>query len=301
MKITLFSLLLCVQCSLFSQSIYTEPKYDQINRLTMTYVDTLKTDIYFVPQRKEQQKPPLILLVHGGGFYTGKRDGDLETRFAMEMAGRGYVVASMEYHLTRKGKTEGFGCDCPATDKIATFKEAVTNIGQALEYLIKFSREFNFDPDKVVLAGSSAGAEAVLHAAYAKDHPSFKGSIAKSQKITAVISFAGALLDDVSLNKAEVAAFLVHGTDDQLVPYDAAPHHFCAEDRPGFLRLQGSAPIADALSASGESMALYTAEGGGHEWANKGYDMTAEISDFLYKLFQRGTSGQLRKVIETTP
>ncbi|THD67464.1 alpha/beta hydrolase [Robertkochia marina] len=301
MKITLFSLFLFVQFSLFSQSIYTDQKYDQINRLTMTYADTLKTDIYYVPHRKEKQKAPVILLVHGGGFYTGKRDGDLETRFAMEMAGRGYVVASMEYHLTRKGKKEGFGCDCPAPDKIETFKEAVTNIGQAMEYLTKFSREFNFDPDKMVLAGSSAGAEAVLHAAYAKDHPSFNGILDKTQKIAAVISFSGALLDEVSLNNPEIPAFLVHGTDDQLVPYGTAPHHFCAEDRPGYIRLKGSGPIADALSASGESMALYTVEGGGHEWANKGYDLTPEISAFLYKLFQRGVAGQLREVIEAKP
>lgn len=301
MKITLFSLFLFVHFTLFSQSIYIDQKYDQINRLTMTYADTLKTDIYYVPNRKEQQKAPVILLVHGGGFYTGKRDGDLETRFAMEMAGRGYVVASMEYHLTRKGKKEGFGCDCPASDKIETFKAAVTNIGQALEYLTKFSREFHFDPNKVVLAGSSAGAEAVLHAAYAKDHPSFKDLTEEGQKIAAVISFSGALLEDVSLDNVKVPAFLVHGTDDQLVPYGAAPHHFCSEDRPGFLPLKGSGTIADAISASGESMALYTAEGGGHEWANKGYDMTPEISEFLYKLFQRGAAGQLREVIETTP
>ena len=74
--------------------------------MTMTYADTLKTDIYFVPQMRKDQRSPLILLVHGGGFTSGNRDGELESAFALDMAQRGYVVASMSYDLVRKGQPE---------------------------------------------------------------------------------------------------------------------------------------------------------------------------------------------------
>ena len=287
-----------INTALIAQTPLKDSSFKKINRMTMTYADTLKTDIYFAPERPSTLKSPLVVLVHGGGFYTGKRDGELEAKFAMDMTGRGFVVASIEYHLTRKGKKEGFGCACPADEKVATFRQAATDIAEALDFLLKFSNEFQFAPERVVLAGSSAGAEAVLHAAYAKNHTAFKEVAGNNHEIAAVVSFAGALLREVSLEtNSGIPAFFVHGTDDELVPYETAPHHYCEKDKPGYLELQGSASLANLLEAAGTDFALYTAEGGGHEWANKAYDLTDEVSLFLYKIFQEGDAGQLRTTL----
>ena len=287
---------------LFAQELFRDHMYDQINRLTMTYADTLKTDVYYVPGKSGNERSPLILLVHGGGFYTGKRNGDLETAFAMDLAGRGYVVASMEYDLTRKGEKTGFGCDCPAPEKLETFRQAVVNIDQALDYLLKFSNEFHFDPDKIVLAGSSAGAESVLHAAYAGDHAAFQGVMDDNRKISAVISFAGALITEVHIDEQNaVPAFLVHGTDDKLVPYATAPHHYCREDAPGYLSLKGSSSLAGELRQNDASFVFLTSEGGGHEWANKAYELTEEISTFLYELLVQKKDRQVNRVISSKP
>ncbi|WP_224491004.1 alpha/beta hydrolase [Robertkochia flava] len=301
-SVLLFILTLFCGHLLSAQKILKDPVYNNINRLTMTYADTLKTDIYYAPGSRSVHKSPLVLLVHGGGFYTGKRNGELETAFAMDLAGRGYVVASMEYHLSRKGKKEGFGCNCPAGEKRETFRQAVVNIDEALDYLLKFSKEFNFDPEKVILAGSSAGAEAILHAAYAGNHESFKDIMDNHNSIAAVISFAGALISEVEIDKVHsVPAFLVHGTDDKLVPYHTAPHHYCGEDAPGYLSLDGSASIAEELKEHNTPYVFITAEGGGHEWANKGYALTDEISAFLYDLLIRENAGQVNQTIPSQP
>lgn len=293
-------LLLCFPA--FGQEMFRDIVYDQVNRLTMTYSDTLKTDIYFIPGVQNKKKSPLILLVHGGGFYTGSRDGELETDFAMDMARRGYVVASMDYDLTRKGKKEGFGCQCPSDDKIATFRQAVLNIDQALDYLLKFSKEFNFDPDKLILAGSSAGAEAVLHAAYARDHKAFKGIMDEKRNIAAVVSYAGALLQEVEWgNQYRIPAFMVHGTRDELVPYNTAPHHFCDEEAPGYLVLKGSETLAATLGEQKVPYTLLTAEGGGHEWANKAYSLKDEVSAFMYNVLFKGTAGRVEQTIGSRP
>lgn len=282
----------------FGQQPFKDPVFERVNRLTMTYADTLKTDVYFVPGLRGQEKSPLLLHVHGGGFSMGTRDGELESGFAIAMAQRGYVVASISYDLTRKGKAEGFGCNCPASEKLDTFTHVVGNIHQALDYLLSFANEFNFDPGKVVLSGSSAGAEAVLHAVYGGNHEAFSEVHRPGRKFAAVIAFAGALMEDVEVNRQNgVPAFMVHGTEDRLVPYAKAPHHYCGENAPGYMVLQGSATIADALEAHKVPSTLITVDGGGHEWANKAYELTGEVSAFLYKLLIEGVPGTERKHI----
>jgi acetyl esterase/lipase len=94
---------------------------EKVNRSTFVYRDTLKLDFYSL-NRSFSENRPLIILVHGGGFSSGKRDGADEAEFSRKMARKGYAVASISYRLTRKG--ESFGCDCPAQTKIGTFVKA---------------------------------------------------------------------------------------------------------------------------------------------------------------------------------
>lgn len=274
----------------FGQELFKDKVHENVNRLTLNYTDTLKADVYYVPGKKKVEKSPLVVLVHGGGFSSGKRDGELETGFSVDMAQRGYVVVSMEYHLTRKGRAEGFGCQCPAEDKVATFEAASENIGQLLNYIQRFGQEFQFDPGKVVLIGSSAGAEAVLHTAFvahSSDH------ISDDVRVAAVVSFAGAMLDEVAIAaEYAVPAFLVHGTEDALVPYDRAPHHFCDKGAPGYLMLKGSKALGRELGDLKKPYTLVSAQGGGHEWANEAYKLTSEVASFIHETVIRGGGEQ---------
>lgn len=254
---------------------------------TYVYKDTLKLDFYSSQRLGEAvtEKRPLVVLVHGGGFSGGKRDGTGESEFCRKMAQKGYAVASISYRLTRKG--ESFGCDCPAETKISTFVKAGEDLSDALSYLIDRVEEFAFDRTGIVLAGSSAGAETVLNAAFMTGHRNFKSI--KKREIAGVISFAGAMVNSTYINEDNaVPALFFHGKKDKLVPYSTAPHHYCPTRADGYLMLDGPETIASRLGTLGKANILAFDPEGGHDWANKGYKETELVHHFIENIIRQG-------------
>ena len=272
---------------LHAQEKYVGQVYADLVKSTHTYQDTLKLDFYTAKENEDDTSRPLIILVHGGGFSVGKRDTPQEVKFSQTMAAKGYAVASISYNLTRQGKATGFGCACPASEKIKTFKQTTEDILKAIAFL-KSNSEFSFNTEKIILAGSSAGAEGILNTAYMANHPDFK-NLGDYPKIAAVVSLAGAVVDARYItNENAVPGIFIHGDADDLVPYNSQPHHFCAFDTPGFLPLDGDAFIAQKLKNLKASYTLLTAPGGNHDWANLGYAYANEIAQFLNSVVIRG-------------
>src|SRR5688572_10252615 len=96
----------------------------------------LKLDLY-LPEA--QEKPPgLIVWVHGGAWRGGSREGvDLKGMTAL-----GWAVASVDYRLSTQ----------------ARFPVQIHDIKAAIRYLRAHASQYGFSPDRVVIAGSSAGA-----------------------------------------------------------------------------------------------------------------------------------------------
>ena len=135
----------------------------EIERQTLVYEDTLALDVFY-PKQKSNELRPLLIYVHGGGFSGGNRGGGIG--YCDYFAKKGWVTATISYHLTMKGQS--FSCGQAVENKINTLFTAAQNVNQATAFLLEKSKQFNIDPSKVVIAGSSAGAEAVLQAAYWK-------------------------------------------------------------------------------------------------------------------------------------
>lgn len=258
----------------FPQGRYVKQVFEKVEKQTHTYVDyegeSLELDLYLPAGDTEKQRP-LMIYVHGGGFAGGTRDVVSAVQFAKRMARRGIPVASISYRLTMKGKS--FSCDRPSPEKIRTFELASEDIWQATQFLLKKQEQIGFNPEQIILAGSSAGAEAVLHAAYWQPK---KVALTKALdwsdnfKYGGVISFAGALVDTALITKENaIPTILYHGTCDNLVPFDSAPHHYCSEGDPGYLPLHGGNAIAKHLDRLGKPFALYASCGGGHEWNDR--------------------------------
>lgn len=298
--IAFISVLLFPTC-IFSQERYSVSSFDEINMETYTYAtkdgEDLKLDIY-LPQTDTDFERATIIYVHGGGFSTGERNSDKIKQFCNQMAGYGYVVASISYRLTRKDKASGFGCDCPAEDKLNTFILAVQDVQDATFFLIQNMEQFGINPQKIILAGSSAGAEAVLNAAYLP--PMCYGLDSGPVSYAGVISMAGAIPDTVVIyDESAVPSMLFHGTDDNLVPYATAAHHYCKPGDAGYLVLDGSYTIAEKLKQLDVPYWLHTTCGGGHEMADK--PMTEcfnEIVEFCYKFVIMGEKESRNTVIE---
>lgn len=298
----MFLLIIAVSFTGYCQERYTEPYFDEISVETLTYAtkngENLDLDIY-LPQADAETERATLIFVHGGGFSGGQRNQKNIVEFCTRMANYGYVVASLSYRLTRKGKPEGFGCDCPANDKLNTFYAAVEDIQDATFFLIENRHQFSIDPQKIILAGSSAGAESVLNTAY--QPPYCYGLDSGPVSIAGVISMSGAIPDTTVLYEdSAVPSLLFHGTNDRLVPYGSAPHHYCNKTDVGYLMLHGSHSIAEKLNKLGTPYWLHTTCGAGHEIHSKPLDDYFDVVvDFCYTYVIQKKGEQRHTIIKS--
>src|SRR5690606_18226398 len=113
--------------------------FSQVNVTTHIYavkgLDTLKMDVYTPKKMKKNDSIPVLLWMHGGGFVGGSRSYPSEVKLAELAAEKGYLGISISYRLTRKGQPTGFGCDCPKTDKLLTFKNAAIDFLDAAKFI----------------------------------------------------------------------------------------------------------------------------------------------------------------------
>jgi acetyl esterase len=96
---------------------------------------------------------PAILYVHGGAFSMLSKD--THRVMALALASRGYVVFNINYRLGPKHRYPA-----PLEDAAA-----------ALLWVMDHAAEHGADPERLVLAGESAGANLVTALAYAATHP----------------------------------------------------------------------------------------------------------------------------------
>lgn len=279
MKIYITLIFLFILKVSYSQSLYFD-EVTTVSKKTYTYkeIEEAKLKLDFYKPENLKKETPLILFVHGGGFSGGSRNNNRIKTFANFMAKRGYAVASITYRLIMKNK--GFGCGTKSEYKINAFDTASEDISYAIKYLLENKKKFNINDTKIILAGSSAGAEAILNLAYVYDNK----ILAKKFKFAGLISMAGAVVSVDKINKkTAIPTQFFHGTDDKLVPYNIAPHHYCNTDDLGYLMLYGSRAIADKLDTLNKPYYIFSVKNGNHGWAGIPMtECTEQILDFLY-------------------
>lgn len=182
-----------------------------------------------------------VVYLHGGGFFSGSRNGTADRAYCTELAKAGIPVMSMDYRLRQVGK--GFHCDISVISKREAIRWAAEDLIAAID---AFGANF---PEGIIAAGSSAGAEAVLDALFALRLSSLDGAI----------SLSGGVEPSKTWRNTPILA--VHGTCDSLVPYCTDIHHYCPEESPGALILAG----AGGMAAAGAQVELWAIENAGHE------------------------------------
>lgn len=240
---------------------------------------SLKLDLY-QPLNDTLKKRPIIIFMHGGGFSGGARDREAEQRFARTSARKGYVFASISYRLSRKGKE--FNCTTPQAEKMETFRLAAEDVIDAVRFLMKNDSLYRIDTSKIILAGGSAGAEGILTAVYNDDLVFNNQPAYRNFEPAAVVSFGGAIPDIRYLvNSNAVPAVFFHGMKDNLVPFQTASHHLCAEEQPGYFILSGARDMADRLKTLNQSYMICAFRNLGHEAANVPFEFLGIVYQFL--------------------
>lgn len=262
-----------------SQSRYLDEVYQEVRTRTYTYADTLQMDFYDVEMDTVSKKPTLILM-HGGGFSVGQRNGGDEKGLSTYFAKRGYNVASIDYRLPLKGKS--FGCTYDTSLKINVYREAIADLSKAIHYLINFPENFKVDSQRIILVGSSAGAETILNYVWMEQDYRFKDVPFPDAKIKGVVSISGAVLDaDAIRSDTKLPSLFIHGKADKNIPYSTGAHHNCKPQDIGYLKLDGPRTIINRLKALNGVYQVYYNVTGGHEWASLGYEFPDLINEFL--------------------
>lgn len=276
---------------------YQNQIFDKVNRQTEVYLHTeekeLEMDIYSA-ENDSLENGPVVLFVHGGGFAGGARNEPEIMEFCRNMARRGIVAVSMSYTLAMKGQS--FSCNQPAENKLNTFRNVGLEISEATQYLIEKDRELNIDPTKIILVGSSAGAEAVLHAAFWDEA---RTPLDVEFEYGGLISMAGAIYDLNLINSdTAIPMQFFHGTCDNLVPYGSAPHHYCDKNDVGYLMLHGAGAITKKLETLNKGYYLITGCNDNHSWAGKPFKYyRSEVADFIYHDVVLGKFRQHHEII----
>ncbi len=277
--------------------------FSQADVKTYTYaikgLDTLQMDVYTPKNIKKTDSLPVMLWMHGGGFVGGSRSFPSEVKLAQLATENGYLGVFISYRLTRKGQATGFGCDCPKSEKLLTFKNAAIDFLDAAKFIYQNKTLLGADTTRIIAGGSSAGAEGMLNAVYMKEY--FVDDLKPYQniKFAGVFSLAGALVnaDYITKTNALPSAFF-HGTDDNLVPYASAPHHLCAPTKVGYLMLDGSATIVEKLRKLEKPFYLYKMVGGKHELSSIPFDHLDDVFTFFTKTIFNKETIQTVKIVK---
>ncbi len=214
---------------------YLEELFEVAEVRTVTFTDSLEADIY-LPAQDPASCAVGVIWVHGGGFTEAARNGPAEQRWGAALARRGYLLASIDYRL---GQGEQFSLDQAVADPqlAAVVDDAVSDARTAIGWLRAHAAEWGVDPDRIAVAGTSAGAVTALGAAL---------TAPADERPCAVVSVAGDL-DPGWVPADPPPALLVHGDADALVPY------------------QSSVDASAAIAAQGGTAELATMPGAGHE------------------------------------
>ncbi|MDA7881359.1 alpha/beta hydrolase [Akkermansiaceae bacterium] len=135
---------------------------------------SLKLDLYF---NGEAEKPtPLIVWIHGGAWRAGSRKG----MPIQAMLARGYTIASVDYRLT----------------PVAPFPANVHDIKAAIRFLKANAARFGVDPQRVIIAGASAGGHLASLVGLSNGVAELEGKVGRnldqSSEVNGVVSFYGA-------------------------------------------------------------------------------------------------------------
>ncbi|MBI9070937.1 MAG: alpha/beta hydrolase fold domain-containing protein [Melioribacteraceae bacterium] len=253
---------------------------------TYTYFSEDSLSLYmdlFLPDANLNVKTPLVIFVHGGGFALGNRTAGHS--FAKHLISENIACASISYTLYMKGKS--FSCDGVTSEKVKAMQIAANQLWQATAYLIGKAGEINIDTAKIFIAGSSAGAETVLHAAYwdRDEMQLYKNPLANSFKYAGLIAGSGAIMDlNLITNRNNIPTMMFHGDKDPTVPYATAAHHYCPSNSTGWLMFFGSLSIAKHLEELNGTCELTTFKDGKHGYAGEYFNKDQyHVSDFINK------------------
>jgi acetyl esterase/lipase len=187
----------------------------------------LQLDLY---SPKERMHPlPVVLFIHGGGWTGGYRQ--IYHYYCTKFAEHGYIVATATYRLANE----------------APFPAPVEDVKCAVRWLRANAKKFGIDPNKIAVAGGSAGGHLAMMIGYSSDVPELEGkggNAETSSRVQSVIDLYGPadLTDEFAKSRKEVKRLMGGKSFDEAPDAYrlASPVTHVTKDDPPTLILHGS-------------------------------------------------------------
>ena len=191
---------------------------------TYTYAtrDTLPLKLDLYQPATPRGDGACVLYVFGGGFAVGARNDSASTVACRLLADKGFTVVSIDYRLYMRHAPK-----VPLLKAYTLFdtaiNQAVEDCSDAIAFVCDHAREWNIDPTRIILTGSSAGAITVLQTDWCRANSlPLVASLPKDFRPAAVIPYAGGVnCRNGQLHYATPPAptCFFHGTVDRIVAY----------------------------------------------------------------------------------
>ncbi len=240
---------------------------------------TLKLDVW---QRKGVNAPvPTLVYYHGGGWIFGDRTG--ATLLFMPYVEMGWNVVNVEYRMA----------------SVSHAPAAVEDARCALRWVFRNAKQYNFDTNKIVLTGHSAGGHLALISGILPNGTGLDNDCYGTEplQIAAIINWFGPsdvadLLQGANLKNYAVM-WMGSQTDAPAIARRVSPIAYIRRGIPAILSVHGeadpvvpyaqSAKLHAALTAAGVPNELVTIRGGAHGGftAAENADTYAKIKAFL--------------------
>jgi acetyl esterase/lipase len=199
---------------------------------SITFQGNLKLDVLTPDTKIPAGGFPVVLWIHGGGYSQGSRDWcEVQSEW---FASHGFAAIQIDYRLS----------DRPEENFMNTFNFAMADVESALVWISGHAAEYHLDPGRILIAGESAGAELAMMTGLKSRAMEKKHGV----KIIGILDFYGGRLGFMKVWADPVPLFIVHGTEDPLVPYTDAEQ------------------IHDDFLAEGGVVEFYSMMGAGHDF-----------------------------------
>jgi acetyl esterase/lipase len=231
-----------------------------------------KLDVYTPPGHGDPT--PVAIIIHGGGWIEGtKEERVVEVMPYLQM---GYAAVNVEYRLGRVSLAPAAVVDCRC----------------ALHWVVVNAKKYNFDVNRIVVMGGSAGGHLALttgmltsaagfdRECYTGDDDIWKhaGGTSNDPRISAIINWFGItdVLDEIHgpNTKGYAVAWIGDQPNADEIARRVSPINMVTKNVPPVLTIHGeqdelvpygqAVRLHKALDAAGVPNQLFTVKGGGH-------------------------------------
>jgi acetyl esterase/lipase len=259
--------------------------------------ENLYLDIYYPSKQPENKTYPVVVYVHGGGWFNGSKEnitkGAIKETF-QKLVEQGFAVVSVNYRLTRH--------------KSVVMRDCVVDVIDAVRYLSKNNASLDLDVNHVYVLGDSAGGQLAQMLTLA-DPSKFLGDkelYKYNYKIGAGVSWYGPSdftqiqlfeTDDPTKDPDRFRGRILKSGFDPLQKEalfkEMSPIYYLTENSPPLFMMAAeddtTIPVGHAYhmknkaDSIGAKVELFTVKNAGHNWRKVGAEIDPSIDVIIQK------------------